>query len=204
MGCIPRVECERTMPNPKPVNTISRRAYTLVEMLLVIIILGIAGAMVIPHTGQAQVLRIHAAVRTLVSDITFAQTDALAYQQRRAVVFDEEANSYTVAEVIVSSGGEVSFIPLYQSGGMNGEYVVDFDVGAFNGARMWFPDFEGGNALIFDEIGAPVADGASDDPAGLGSIYIAGSDSVFRVDVLPYTGQVKVEKVDSLPSDGGG
>jgi prepilin-type N-terminal cleavage/methylation domain-containing protein len=190
------------MPNLKSANTIRPRAYTLVEMLLVIVILGIAGAMVVPHTGQAQVLRVHAAVRTVVADLTFAQTDALAYQQRRAVIFDQESNSYTVAEVVVSSGGDVSFIPLYKSGGLDGEFIVDFDTGGFNGSRMWYPDFEGGDVLIFDEIGAPVADGASDEPAGLGSVYIEGSGSVFRIDVLPYTGQVRVEKVDSLPDEG--
>lgn len=180
----------------------SRRAYTLVEMLIVIVILGLSGALVIPHTSQAQVLRIQAAVRTLVSDITFAQTDALAYQQRRAVIFDEAENTYTVAEVVVSSGGVVSYIPLYKGGGPNGEFVVDFDLNGFDGARMRMPDFDGDAILIFDEIGAPILDGASDYAAGLGSIYIEGSDQVFRIDVSPYTGQVRVEKVDGLPDDG--
>ncbi|QKK08326.1 MAG: prepilin-type N-terminal cleavage/methylation domain-containing protein [Planctomycetota bacterium] len=54
----------------------TRGAYTLVELLLVILIMGIAGALVIPQTSQAHVLRIHAAVRTLVADISYAQTDA--------------------------------------------------------------------------------------------------------------------------------
>lgn len=189
------------MTKPTTSNSVRRRAYTLVEMLIVITILGIAGAMVIPHTGQAQVLRIHAAVRTLVADITFAQTDALAYQQRRAIIFDEAGNSYTVAEVVVSGGGDVSYIPLFNSGGVDGEYLVDFDVGAFDGADILSPSFEGGNVLIFDEIGAPVADGASDEPAGLGSVYIHGSMSTFRIDVLPYTGQVRVEQVSGPPDD---
>lgn len=185
--------------NADPDRRCSKGAYTLIELLLVIVILGISGAMVIPHTGQAQVLRIHAAVRTLVSDITFAQTDALAYQERRAVLFDEEANTYTIAEVVVSSGGQVSYIPLFLSGGPDGQYVVDFDLGGFDGARLRMPDFEGDAILIFDEIGAPVADGASDTAAGLGSVYIDSDRSTFRVDISPYTGQVRIEKVDGLP-----
>ena len=175
--------------------------YTLAEMLVVIVILGISGALVIPHTSQARVLRIHAAVRTLVSDITFAQTDALAYQKRRAVIFDEELNTYTIAEVIVSSGGEVSYIPLYKGGGPDGQFVVDFDLNGFDGARLRMPDFDGDAILIFDEIGTPVSDGALDDAAGLGSIYIEGSEQVFRIDISPYTGQVRVEKVDGLPDE---
>src|SRR5688572_202575 len=111
----------RTGPRSRRPHTAHpARAYTLVEMLVVVAILGIAGALVIPSMGQAGVLRIHAAVRTLVSDLTFVQTDALAYQQRRAVIFDEDANSYTLAEVALSSGGEVTYIPLYLTGGPAG------------------------------------------------------------------------------------
>lgn len=173
--------------------------YTLVEMLMVIIILGIAGALVIPSMGEAGVLRIHGAVRTLVSDITFAQTDALAYQQRRAVIFDELSNSYTIAEVAVSSGGDVTYIPLFQAGGPGGQYIVDFDVDGFDGARLRLPTFDGDNILIFDEIGAPVAEAAGDTSANLGSIYIDSDRATFRIDVAPYTGQVHVVKVDGLP-----
>jgi len=174
-------------------------AYTLVEMLVVVAILGIAGAMVIPTMGDARVLRIQAAVRTLVADLTFAQTDALAYQERRAVIFDETANAYTIAEVLVSSGGEVTYIPLYLTGGPSGEYVVDYDSNGFDGARLRLPSFDGDAVLVFDEIGAPVADAASDESAALGTVYIDSDRAVFRVDVSPYTGQVRVEKVAGLP-----
>ena len=177
----------------------ARGAYTLVELLLVILIMGIAGALVIPQTSQAHVLRIHAAVRTLVADISYAQTDALAYQQRRAVIFDTDANTYTVAEVTVSSGGDVTYTPLFLAGGPNGNHVVDFDGGSFDGAALRAADFDGDAILIFDEIGAPVLDAASDTSAGLGTIYIEGPMSVFQIEVLPYTGQVRVTEVDEVP-----
>ena len=177
----------------------ARRAYTLAEMLVVIVILGIASAMVIPSMGDAGVLRIQAAVRTLVADITLAQTDALAYQQRRAVIFDEDANSYTIAEVVVSSGGDVTYIPLFLAGGPGGQYIIDFDLDGFDGARLRLPSFDGDPILIFDEIGAPVADASSDNSATLGTIYIDSDRATFRVDVSPYTGQVRVEKVEGLP-----
>ncbi|MDQ7014428.1 MAG: prepilin-type N-terminal cleavage/methylation domain-containing protein [Planctomycetota bacterium] len=181
-------------------NMLSRRdGYTLVEMLLVILILGISGALVIPHTSQARVLRIHAAVRTLVSDITYAQTDALAYQQRRALIFDEAANTYTVAEITVSTGGDVTYTPLFYAGGPSGQHVVDFNSGSFDGAHIRAVDFDGDGVLIFDEIGAPVLDAATDAAASLGTLYIEGPMSIFRIDVTPYTGQVVVQEVDALP-----
>lgn len=180
---------------------VTRHGYTLVEMLLIVLILGIAGAMVIPHTGQAQVLRIQASVRTLVADITYAQTDALAYQQPRAIIFDEDTNTYTVAEVTVSSGGDVTYTPLFFADAQSGQHVIDFSSGRFGGATLRAPDFDGDAVLIFDEIGAPIQEAGSNDAATLGSVYIEGPMSVFRIDVLPYTGQVRVEEVDEVPTD---
>lgn len=174
-------------------------AYTLAEMLVTIVVIGIAAALVIPTMGEAGVLRIQAAVRTLVSDLSFAQTDALAYQQRRAVIFDEETNTYTVCEVVVSSGGDITYVPLFLGGGPDGEYVIDFDLDGFDGARLRRPDFEGGPTLHFDELGGPVQDGGSDQAAGVGTVYIDSDLATFRLDVAPFTGQISVEQVDGLP-----
>ena len=182
--------------------TVGRGGYTLVEMLLVILILGIAGAIVIPHTSQAHVLRIHAAVRTVVADITYAQTDALAYQQRRAIIFSEEDNTYTIAEVSVSSGGDVTYTPLFLAGGPGAGHTIDFNGGQFDGASLRAADFDGDSILVFDEIGAPILDAATDASAGLGTVYIEGPMSVFQIEVLPYTGQVRVTEVDAVPDDG--
>ncbi len=60
------------------------RAYTLVEVLVIVVILGILGTMVVPTVSPAAELRAQSAVRTLVSDITFAQSDAMAFQRARA------------------------------------------------------------------------------------------------------------------------
>ncbi|MBX3362550.1 MAG: type II secretion system protein [Phycisphaeraceae bacterium] len=49
------------------------RAYTLIEVLVVVTVLGIAAALVIPEMSSAHSLRVQASVRTIVSDITFAQ-----------------------------------------------------------------------------------------------------------------------------------
>jgi prepilin-type N-terminal cleavage/methylation domain-containing protein len=56
----------------------ARRAYTLVEMLITVVILAIAAALVIPSMGQTGVLRVQGALRMVVSDLTTAQSDAVA------------------------------------------------------------------------------------------------------------------------------
>src|SRR5205814_10625361 len=63
-------------------------AYTLIELIIVIAMLGLATAVVVPSIGSTDVLRVQSTVRTIVADINCAQSDALARQQGRAMVFD--------------------------------------------------------------------------------------------------------------------
>ncbi len=175
------------------------RGYTLIEILIVVVILGISAAVLIPSLGDAHVLRVQAAVRTVVSDIAFAQTDALSYQQRRAIVFDEATNSYSVCEVQVTGGGgspTVVYEPLFVPIGANGRYVQDLTAAGFSGAEIYDVDFGvTDNILIFDELGTPVAGGASTSASSGGTLYVRGSGSNFRIDIAPYTAKISVQRV---------
>ncbi|MEQ8770001.1 MAG: prepilin-type N-terminal cleavage/methylation domain-containing protein [Phycisphaerales bacterium] len=172
-----------------------RRGYTLVELLIVITILGILGTMVIPSFGSTNVLRTQAAVRTVVADITFAQSDALSYQEQRAVMFDEDANMYTLVEVNGSTL-DADADALYDPHGIDQRYRVDLDEMDFGGAFMENVSFNGGSNLIFDEIGGPVpAAGATGLSTG-GSLEIVGPQARYRINVAPFTGRVTVERID--------
>lgn len=183
----------------RPDRAASPRAYTLVEVLVVVVVLGIAAALVVPSIGSAGVLRVQAAVRTVVSDIAFAQADALAYQQRRAILFYPDSNAYMLAEVQVTMIGEgqteVTYEPLLLRGGPDDRYIINFNDSRFSGAEILSASFDGESILIFDELGGPVADPAGDEAGSGGSVVIRGSGSVFRVNVSPFTGQVSVEKI---------
>ncbi|MFK7885090.1 MAG: type II secretion system protein, partial [Phycisphaerales bacterium] len=49
-------------------NKANRTGYTLIEVLIVVVAMGIAGAVVIPSMGGAHVLKVQAAVRSVVAD----------------------------------------------------------------------------------------------------------------------------------------
>ena len=71
----------------------ARRAFTLVELLIAVTVMGIAGALVIPSMSQVGALRGQTAVRTIVADITYAQSEALAHQRRYVIVFGQIVES---------------------------------------------------------------------------------------------------------------
>ncbi len=170
------------------------RGYTLIEILVVITILGIAGIVVLPALGQTDILRVQASVRAIVADITFAQADALAYQEERAVVFDEAENLYTLVE-IPGSVVDTENNAIYYPQGPDQRYVIDFDMPKWGGMQIVAPDFDGEPVLIFDELGGPVSAPGSDEPGTGGSVDIIGSGSRLRVTVEPFTGHVTVAQV---------
>ncbi len=162
------------------------RGYTLIEVLIVVVILGIAGALVVPSIASADVLRVQAAVRTIVSDINFAQSDGLAHQEGRAIVFDPPTNRYALLEVHGPN-------PDPQTDTI---YEVDLSqANRFHDARIDSAIFDFGSTLVFDEFGGPVTAPGSATPGNGGTITVSGSGSVFAITVEAYTGRVTVTRL---------
>ena len=181
--------------NRSRVHNQLRHGYTLIEVLVVVTILGIAAAVVTPNLSQAGVFRIQAAVRTLVSDISFAQMDALGYQEQRAIVFDIDANEYILVEV-QDSTVDPENNAIYDINRPDQRYVVSLDREEFGGTTIESAEFDGDNVLIFDEIGGPVATAGSSTLSDGGSVVLAGPLSRYRIDVAAFTGRITVTQLD--------
>ena len=157
----------------------TRRAFTLVEILVVLMILGIASAVVVPQMLSAGQLGVQAAVRVVVADLLFAQNDAVTHQQPRQVMFDVAQNRYRLAD---AQGATLS---VAWKSGQSENYVVDFSQDSrFNGVRLVSCDFGGQTTLAFDEMGGPSSGG---------NLVLAYNEQRFRVKVAAFTGRVTVE-----------
>ncbi|MFN0011201.1 MAG: prepilin-type N-terminal cleavage/methylation domain-containing protein [Phycisphaerales bacterium] len=175
-------------------------AFTLVELLIVVVLLGIAGALVIPNMASAHSLRVQAALRTIASDLTFAQADAIAFQRRRAIVFDVPNNRYRIVDIPGSAVSDDN--TLFKSDGPGGLYVVDLNEESFAGARIVsasFAQVNGLPTLIYDDVGSPAAAATGDQPGLGGIIRLSGSNQTFDIIVEPYTGRVSTRRVVNIP-----
>ena len=171
---------------------ITAAGFTLVEVLVVVIVLGIASAIVVPSMLRSHTMTSQAASRQVMSDLLVAQNDAVAQQQVRRVWFEPTANRYRVTD----GSNQVVTMPWQGAGTQN--YVVDFDPEGgwdtrFAGVRIGQVSFANPDPLAktyveFDDLGSPVAGG---------TVTLEAGPKRYQVSVAGFTGRVAlVELVD--------
>jgi Tfp pilus assembly protein FimT len=143
-------------------------------MLMVIIVLAIIAAMVVPHAVGSSGMQAQAAARMLMSDLEYAQSQAIATQETITVTFDPAANSYTFSN---ASGTLIH--PITKQA-----YVVDLDTTAgFDSVSLSSANFGGAATVSFDALGAPDQGGA---------VRLTAGGSAYDVNVAAVTGRVSV------------
>ncbi len=156
----------------------SSAAFTLLEVLVVVVILGLIAAAVVPQISRAGGMSAQAAARLIVSDLMFAQNEAIAQQAWRQVIFDPTHDSYRLAD----AGGTTLTAPW-----MGGDYVVSFaDDRRFSGVSLVGVDFSGQTQVVFDDLGTPDAGGTID---------VAADGTGYRITVAAFTGRITVAPV---------
>ena len=176
----------------RPVRN-SDRAFTLAEVLTVVTIIGIAGAVVVPQLLNAGSLGVQAATRSVVADILFAQNDAIATQATRRVIFDVTNNRYWLtADTSFAMGGTLpnptnALSVTWKDGTGGPNYLVDFATdNRFQGVAVQNASFGGVPVLEFDALGGPTSGGTVD---------VIFNTTTLRVTVAPFTGRVTVAPV---------
>ena len=157
--------------------------YTLVEVLIIVAILGVAAAIIVPQMLAAGTLGIQAAARVIIADILYAQNDAIAQQRNRRVVFDVANESYTLTD----EAGTV--LSVNWKNGTANNYLVDFvNDQRFQGVVIVSANFGGATpeTLEFDALGGPLSGG---------TVEIQFQNSRYRITVAAFTGRVTVQQL---------
>ena len=188
-------------------TSVARPGYTLVELLVVVGVLAIAGTLLLPNLVDRGTFAIQAAARSVVSDIVFAQSDALANQEFRRFQFLESTtgepaySGYCITRVDTVTmnhphpGTSADFVEhpvgTARSGG---DFIVDFKSDPrFRGVSITSVDLDSGrDFMTFDEYGGSISS-AGGAPGTGGTIELASSGHRYRVSVAPFTGKTTVE-----------
>ena len=184
-----------------------RRGYTLAELIIVIAILGLAGALLVPRLINADTFTVQAAVRSVIADITFAQTDALAMQKVRRVQFLRDENDRLHGYAILAPSNPDLYDAAFDRDtaeyldhptaiGTGGAFIVDFDLhDRFAGVEITDVSFDGNDWVAFDALGGPLRGGSMPLTAG-GEIRMRGASGAYLIRLTGFTGKITVERID--------
>jgi len=180
----------------------ARSAYTLGEMLIVLVLLGIAAVLLIPQLADRGDTEIQAAARQLVADISWAQCDAVQSQEYRRLHFYADGRGWCMVDVtdatfndtFNAATADYSADPWRTRRG-GGDFVVDFvaDDRFLDVQVTDVTTAEGGRDLTFDRLGGTVS--APGLGAGAASVELSDGTDTWKVDVAPVTGRVVVARV---------
>lgn len=159
------------MPKPLPTT----RAFTLIELSIIIVIVGVVAAVSMPKYAESRSrYQVELAARKVCLDATFVQNDARYGSATRAITYDLATDTYKFAYAKAgSSSSETALVILRDE---------PFRV------TLLKADFDSSSVLTFNGFGVPVA----------GGVLAVGANTRGKsIAVDPDTGAVTTDTIDA-------
>jgi prepilin-type N-terminal cleavage/methylation domain-containing protein len=170
-----------------------RRGFTLAEILTVLVILGIASAIIIPQIGTRSDLIAAAAARSVMADMLYAQNRAIATQKPHFIEFNGQ--TYTVstrdtsASALYTITNPISNAPYTVTLGAQGSGLANASIASVS--------FSSQTMMGFDELGSPFSyikgSNTMTPMAETGTVTISSGPINLQILVEPYTGELTVQ-----------
>ncbi|OHB55159.1 MAG: hypothetical protein A2173_00300 [Planctomycetes bacterium RBG_13_44_8b] len=171
-----------------PLRTVRERSYltgfTLVEVLIVLVVIGIAAMIAVPMMSSAASMQIRSAANMVAADLEYAKSMAISRGQSYSVVF-ETGKKYHIED----QDGNVIAHPIKK--GFN--YVIDFE-GDNRLDRVEIDDVvfnpDASQTITFNYLGSPYS--GTTNPLNSGAITLQAGEITKTVHVEPVTGYISI------------
>jgi prepilin-type N-terminal cleavage/methylation domain-containing protein len=151
--------------------------FTLVELLIVVVIIGIAAMISVPMMSSGGNMQVRSAANMIVADLEYAKSIAITRQEDFSVSFDSNNDSYEVQD----TNGVVILHPVSKR-----PYRIDFLTDQrLSRVGIDVPSF----TVTFDSLGSPSSGGV----VNL-SLKGSGGGMITQVMIEPVTGFVSVSE----------
>ena len=173
--------------------------FTLIEILVVVIILGIAAAIIVPHIGSRSDLKATSAARLLMADLIYAQNRSISQQKPHFVQFDAAMETYRVLDQIDPTVNIITH-PVEQS-----PFAVALGAGGPSAIKDVVIDsvtFDGQSVVMFDEMGTPHAYNPATKVSTAmtsGTITLRCKEILLSVIIEPFTGELRLGATTVIP-----
>ena len=158
----------------------------MIEVMIVVVILGIAAAIVVPQLGTRDDLKVSAAARAVMADLMYAQNRAIATQKKHYVEFS--GSNYT----LLARDSDASALYTLTNPVTKGSYTVTIGAAntSFTNVQIGSTNFDSAtrHAIQFDSLGAPSSYNVAADTAAplvnTGTIELQTTAGTFPLSVL--------------------
>ena len=162
-----------------------REAFSMVELLVVMIIISIGAMLVVPMIGSASSMQISSAANMIAADLEYAKGIAIGRGQNFSVVFDTSSESYQIKD----QNGDTISHPVKKGF----DYIVDFaNESRLEKVNISTADFDGTPTIKFDYLGCPY--NGSNGPLNSGVVTLTAGETSITIDVEPITGFISVSE----------
>lgn len=167
---------------------VGSHAFTLIELIAVIVITAILAGVALPAMGSIADARQGGSLRVVAQDLAFAREQAINAGARTWVAFDVASDSYSILQEPESGTGYTDAVAMTDpaTGQSMGR---TFGLGEFPGVSIVAASFDGQAVCGFDWVGAPIAPSLSE-LAAAGTVDLNGGG---RVSVFSGSGLIRVQ-----------